>query len=186
MIAYHGTIVGGIKKLMPYANPQAKLKYPCVYLSTNKVFSSIFIWNKKYYFMPFEFRENGMFTYQELFDNCLSEFYSGVSGYIYTCDAEFETDENTEFPNVVISKIPVDIRDIDIVDDAYERILQYERAGLMSISRYKNRSNEQKQSDKNIILGTIKKFELLKGEHPLSELISTKFPELWEESLRSN
>ena len=106
--------------------------------------------------MPFEFREDGMFIYHELFDNCLSEFYNGVNGYIYICDADFETDENTEFPNIVISIIPVDIRDIDIVENAYERILQYERDGMMIINRYENRSDEQKQNDKNIISGVIK------------------------------
>lgn len=40
MIAYHGTIVGNIDVLQPFANPASNLKYPCVYLSTNKALSA--------------------------------------------------------------------------------------------------------------------------------------------------
>ena len=46
MIAYHGTTVGNINTLQPFAHPHSNLKYPCVYLSTNKALSSIYIWEK--------------------------------------------------------------------------------------------------------------------------------------------
>ena len=133
MTAYHGTIVGGLHTLKPHANPHSNLKYPCVYLSTNKALSSIYIWNKGYKWMTFEIREDGMPVYNEAFKDCLLEFYSGVKGYIYTCDADFETDENTAIRHAVIARNPVDILDVDVVDDACERILQYERDGMIII-----------------------------------------------------
>jgi len=118
--------------------------------------------------MTFRIREDGMPVYDESLKNCLLEFYGGVKGYIYTCTGDFETDENTTIKHAVISKEPVNIQDVDIVDDAYERILQYEREGLLIINHFENLSDEQKISDRNMILGAINRLELLKGEHPLS------------------
>ena len=185
MIAYHGTIVGGLYILKPFANIHSNLKYPCVYLSTNKALSSIYIWNKEYKWMTFEIREDGMPIYNESFKNCLFEFYNGVKGYIYKCEANFETDENTTIKHAVISKDPVDIQEVDIVENAYERILQYEKEKSLIINHYENISEEQKRKDKNMILRAIKRLDLLKGEHPLSNFVSIKFPEIWNEALHS-
>ena len=107
MIADHGTVVGGLHTLEPFASPHSNLKYPCVYLSTNKALASIYIWNKAYKWMTFEIREDGIPIYNESFKDCLKQFYEGVKGYIYTCDAEFETDENTKIRHAVISKIEI-------------------------------------------------------------------------------
>ena len=184
MIAYHGTVVAGLRTLKPFASPHSNLKYPCVYLSTNKALSSIYIWNKDYKWMTFEIREDGMPVYNESFKNCLLEFYGGVKGYIYICDADFETDENTTIKHAVISREPVDVLDVDVVNDAYERILQYENDGMLIINRYENLPEEQKSNDRNMVLGAIRRLELLKGEHPLSNFVSSKFPELWDEAHR--
>lgn len=182
MIAYHGTIAGGITELKPFANPYSNLKYPCVYLSTNKALSTIYIWNKEYKWMTFEISENGIPVYNESFKNSLIEFYSGIKGYIYRCDSDFEIDENTTIKYAVISRHFVKILDVDIVEDAYERILQYEKEGLLAINHFENLSEKQKQKDKNMVLGAIKRLNLLKGEHPLSNFVSIKFPEIWEEA----
>ena len=60
MIAYHGTIIGNIDILRPFASPHSNLKYPCVYLSTNKALSAIYIWNQPYKWMTFEIQEDGL------------------------------------------------------------------------------------------------------------------------------
>lgn len=124
MIAYHGTIVGNINVLRPYASPHSSLKYPCVYLSTNKALSAIYVWNKPYKWMTFEISEDGLPVYNESFKNGLYEFYNGVKGYIYTCESDF--DDNTTIKCAVISKNIVPIKNVDVVENAYERILQYE------------------------------------------------------------
>lgn len=185
MIAYHGTIVGGLHTLKPFASPHSNLNYPCVYLSTNKALSSIYIWNKEYKWMTFEIREDGMLVYNESFKNGLLEFYHGVKGYIYSCNGNFEKDENTTIKHAVVSRKNVDIQNVDVVEDAYERIMQYETEGILVINHYKNISDEQKRKDKNMVIGAIKRLELLKGEHPLSSFVSSKFPEFWDEALRN-
>lgn len=182
MIAYHGTIVGNIDVLQPFASPASNLKYPCVYLSTNKALSAIYIWNKPYKWMTFEILEDGLPVYNESFKNGLYEFYNGVKGYIYTCEADFDVDNNTTIKCAVISKAAVPIKCVDVVENAYERILQYEQQGQLKINHFENLSNEQIEKDRSMVIGAIKGLELLKGEHPLSNFVQEKFPAYWEEA----
>jgi len=182
MIAYHRTTVGGMAQLRPFANPHSNLKYPCVYLSTNKALASIYIWKHEYKWMTFEIADDGIPVYNESFEGALREFYGGVEGYIYVCNGEFEVDENTTIKHAVISKATVDIQSVDFVDNAYERILQYEAEGLLRIHHFEERTNRQKERDRNMVLGTIKRLELLKGEHPLSGFVASKFPAIWQEA----
>lgn len=130
-------------------------------------------------------RKELMPVYNESFKNGLLEFYYGVKGYIYICNDDFETDENTTIKYALVSRKTVDIQGVDVVEDAYERIIQYEKEGFLVINHYENLSDEQKRKDKNMILGAIKRLELLKGEHPLSSFVSSKFPEFWDEAMRN-
>ena len=181
MLAYHGTAVRGLQTLTPFANPHSNLKYPCVYPSTNEALASIYIWSRPYKWMTFEIH-NDMPVYNESFEGCLKEFYSGVSGCIYQCDGDFETDENTTIKHAVISKSPVAIKSADLISDAYEHILRSEAEGKLIINHFATRSDEQRQRDRNMVLGAIKRLDLLRGEHILSAFVAEKFPHLWDEA----
>lgn len=186
MVAYHGTTVGNIDILRPFANPQSNLQYPCVYLSTNKALAAIYIWNRPYKWMTFEIQEDGLPVYNESFKNGLYEFYHGVKGYIYTCESsDFEVDDNTTIKCAVISKHTVPIKDVDIVGNAYTRILQYEQQGLLKINHFEELSDAQIRKNKNMVMGAIKRFGLLQGEHPLSGFVKETFPAYWEEALHT-
>ena len=182
MIAYHGTIITGLEALKPFANPHSNLTYPCVYLSTNKALASIYIWEKPYKWMTFEIAEDGTPVYTESFKGALVAFYEGVRGCIYTCDGDFTVDENTTIKHAVIARSAVAVSEIDFVEDAHERILQYEQEGLLRIHRFETLTDQQKEKNRNMILGAIKRFELLKGEHILSDFAAATFPELWREA----
>ena len=184
MIAYHGTVVGGLDVLKPFANPHSNLSYPCVYLSTCKALAAIYIWKHPFKWMTFEIPEDGIPLYNESFQGGLAYFYGGVKGYIYTCRGNFQTDEKTTIRHAVISREPVQVNEVEVVEDAYDHILRCEREGLLRIQHYESLSEEQKQRDRNMVLSTIRRLDLLEGEHPLSPFVSRTFPELWEEALR--
>ena len=164
--------------------PLSNLSYPCVYLSTNKALASIYIWNRPYKWMTFEIREDGLPVYNESFKNGLKELYGGVRGYIYTCQADFSTDAKTNISCAVLSTEPVPVVETDVVEDAYQRIRQYEEEGLLVIHHFESLSEEQRARDKRIVLRAIQRLELLKGEHPLSPFVKEKFPLIWEEAIR--
>jgi len=155
-----------------------------VYLSTNKALASIYIWNRPYKWMTFEIREDGLPVYNESFKNGLKELYGGVRGYIYTCQADFSTDAKTNISCAVLSTEPVPVVETDVVEDAYQRIRQYEEEGLLVIHHFESLSEEQRARDKRIVLRAIQRLELLKGEHPLSPFVKEKFPLIWEEAIR--
>ena len=182
MIAYHGTVVEGLTELKPFANPHSNLKYPCVYLSTNKALASIYIWKHAYKWMTFEIAQDGMPVYTESFAGALHEFYGGVRGCIYTCEGNFEIDENTTIKHAVVCKTAVAVQAADVVENAYERILHYEKEGLLVINHFENLTDEHKRKNRNMVLGAIKRLELLKGEYPLSAFVAAKFPQLWQEA----
>ena len=183
MRAYHGTVHSGLRILKPFCNPHSNLAYPCVYLSTNKALASIYIWNRPYKWTTFEISQDGIPVYDESFENGLYEFYHGVKGVIYSCEGEFHVDERTAISCAVVSRRPVPVSSEDIVEDAYERILQYEAVGLLRINHYDTLSHEQRRRDKSMVLGAIHRLGLLMGEHPLSDFVREKFPALWNEAL---
>ena len=185
MIAYHGTVVGDIQILKPFAHPLSNLQQPVVYLSTIKALSVIYIWNKRYKWMTYEIRDDGMPVYNETFKNGLSYFYSGVKGYIYICDANFYPEKDNTRSNIVISKEPVEIRNVEVVENAYERILKFESERQIVINRFDELSDEIRRREQKMVLDSIRNLELWKMERPLSDFVAEKFPDLWEEALRS-
>ena len=92
-------------------------------------------------------------------------------------------DENTAIRHAVVSREPVAISSADMVENAYERILQYERDGLLKINRYKTLSDKQRRRDRNMILNAIRRENLFTGQHPLAGFVMEKFPDIWEEAL---
>ena len=183
MLAYHGTAVTGLSVLIPFANPLSNLDYPCVYLSVYRALASLYVWNRDFKWMTYGFNQEGIPVYNEYFKDCLSGLYGGVRGCIYECDAEFETDRDTAVRHSVISMVPVEIKGAEVVENAYERILAYEKSGELIINRYESRSEEQKLRDDSMILGEIKSKNMLNGLHPLSRFVKEKFPELWAKVL---
>lgn len=179
---YHGTTVGGLKILKPFASPFSNLKQACVYLSTNKQLSLVYIWNKPFMWMTFELREDGLPIYNESFPNSLKEFYDGVKGYIYTCDGDYSKNNKTGIRCAAVSEKPVPIIDCEVVENAYEKFLEYEKEGSIIINRFESLTQEQHESNKKMVLGAIKGLNLLDGTHPLSSFVNEKFPELWMQS----
>ena len=182
MIAYHGSIVQGLTTLKPFANPVSNLDYAAVYLTTYKPLAAIYIWNKAYKWMNYGFAEDGVPVYTESFPSALKEFYGGVAGSIYTCDGDFVYNPNVRIKIAVVSKNDVVVKDTDVVQNCYARILEYEEQGLLHINRYETLSEQKREAEHRMILSTIKQYKLLQGSHPMAPFVKEKFPEIWEEA----
>ena len=177
MLAYHGTAYAGLKELSPFASPHSNLDYPCVYLTTCKPLAAIYIWTKPYKWMNFGFAQDGHVVYTESFPRAMEEFYGGVAGSIYTCEGAFEFDENAKIKVAVVSRVPVTVLEEDPVPDALERILDYERQGLLELRRYETLSEEQLAAERRMILAAAKR-----SPAPTQAFIKEKFPDIWDEA----
>lgn len=181
-IYYHGTTVPGLTVLKPFASPFSNLKYACVYLSTYKPLAAIYIWNRPYKWFTFDIKEDGTLYYTESFPNNLREFYDGVKGYIYACEGDYSSDSGTGIRYAAISKEPVPVTGCDMVENAYERILQYESEGALILQRFEELTQKEHDMNRKMILNGIRRLNLLEGTHPLSPFVKEKFPDLWAES----
>jgi hypothetical protein len=182
MIAYHGSTVQGLSVLKPFANPISNLDYAAVYLTTYKPLSAIYIWNQPYNWMNYGFADDGLPIYTESFPNALKEFYGGLSGAIYTCEGDFYYDEDAKIKIAVVSKTDVLVKEVEVVQDAYSRIIEYEEQGLLHINRYETLSERKRESEYRMILSTIEDLDLLRSNHPLAPFVREKFPAIWEEA----
>lgn len=179
---YHGTTAGGLSVLKPFISPHANVKEEVVYLSANKAITPLYIWKKEYMWITFHFRDDGMPVYRESYKNALKELYDGVRGYIYTCEGAFSTDNSTGIKVAVTSSVPVPIVDCEVVENAYERIIAFEKSGELIIRRYEELTEQEHESNRKMVQGAIKGLNLLDGVHPLSTFVAERFPELWEEA----
>ena len=182
MICYHGSIVPNLKALLPFKMPQSKMEESCVYFTTYKPLAALYIWSRKYMWLTYGFDKEDNLIYTESHPNALEEFYRDAKGYIYTCDvAESDILENkTGIRIAVAAKGEQKVLECEAVDDAYQKILEYEKAGEIIIRKYGELTPKEHKNNENMILSGIKRLDLLKGEHPLSSFVSYKFPELWE------
>lgn len=177
---YHGTTVGDLKVLKPFAGKYSNLKEACVYFSTNKQLATVYIWNRPYKWMTFAFHKNGTPIYIESFPDSLKEFYGGVKGYIYICEGDFIEEEGIGIKYAAMSRDPVSVVDCQVVENAYELFLQYEQEGTFIINWYENLTSEQHENNRKMVMSAIKRLNLLEGKHPMSGFVQKTFPELWE------
>ena len=81
--------------------------------------------------------KDGRLCLEEYYPNALKETYSGVKGYIYSCDSISTYKElNIQIPNAYISDRPTKVEHCEYVSDAYYEIIKAEQEGLITICRY--------------------------------------------------
>ena len=184
MICYHGSIIPNLKVLLPFKMPHSNMEESCVYFTTYKPLASLYIWPRKYMWLTYGFDKEDNLIYTESHPNALAEFYRDVKGYIYTSDvAKSDILENkTGIRIAVAAKDKQKIMECETVGDAYQKILEYEKAGEIIIRRYDELTPKELQNNESMILSGIKRLSLLEGKHPLSSFVSHKFPELWEKA----
>jgi len=176
MVAYHGTVVEGLSVLKPFANPYSNLDCACVYMTSYKPLAALYIWNKHYRWMNYGFADDGLPLYTESFPSALKEFYGGVSGCIYACEGNFEYNPDVKIKIAVVSQNEVPIREIDVVENCYDRIIEYENKGLIHIRRFGELTDAERDSERRMILSTIKRENLTSNDnHPMAAFVREKF-----------
>ena len=132
---YHGTIVGDLTELKPFAIGNANLKEPVVYLTTNKQLALHYIKDRTESPM-LKICEDGKLIFQEMFSGALEFLYKGKSGYIYHCIGNYEINRNVGVMYTATPNRPVPISDYEYIDDVYEKITKYEETGMFLYEKY--------------------------------------------------
>lgn len=189
---YHGTIVGGIKELTPYANPDSNLKEPLVYLTTSKQLALHYIMDRvnRIGSSPMlNIRQDGVLVFQEMFSGALEHIYKGLSGYIYHCVGSYHINTEAKVHTCATSSEPVPVTDVEFIPDVYERIIEYGKYGMFVYEKYEDLPRHRHDIIRGWVLRWLKDSDIPNNpEHPEYKIYQERWPLYLKEAevLRNN
>ncbi len=182
---YHASRTEGIKILEPrISNHHRPLVYfskkrenVLVYLSNaiqkfclENGFENPGVWTK---WAAYGFDPGGIQRIEEYYPGATEETFKGVSGYIYSASDVKDCGFEVKIPDAVTSDKPVEVISCEFVPDAYEAILEAEKAGLVRILRYKDVTPKGHEWIKNTIR---EEFKTAAADYRF--FLKAKFPEI--------
>lgn len=180
MKLYHGSNVENIKTLNPVLSNHGK---PLVYLTDNYTLAILYAHNpikRPGGFFTYKFDKQGKLNYDEYFDNQLEVMYKGVSGYVYTINAnENEYTKLDKMYWVYTTESNVPTNSVEYIEDLYLKILQCEKAGDIIINRYSTMDEETKQKWRSIVIKDIENKDLKNNmDSSYAQFLHKHFPDL--------
>lgn len=189
---YHGSKTTGIKIIKPNLSIHGK-EY--TYLTTSKVVALIYTVNaiESFYednnitkpssFQPwysYGFNKNLIPVIDEYYPNATYETYSNKSGYIYICKEPTEYTNETNIHCAITTPEEIVVIKEIYIPNVYEKLLEYEKEGLLKIRKYEETSKEYLDKIYSYITDDIKKYKLLEeSSSNYSIFVRTKFPFLF-------
>lgn len=187
---YHASPTGGIERLEPRVSNHG---VPLIYFSRKRENVLVYLSNavEKYCretgfvydgpwqkWGPYGFDKNGVQRLEEYYPNALEKTYRGVSGYIYRASRIAEADFELSIPDAAVSCTPVDVDGVEFVPDAYEAILQAEKAGLLTVLRYEDMPERMQAWNRK----TIREEYAAAGDHPeYRHFLKGNFPDILQD-----
>lgn len=184
---YHASPVKGITQLEPRISNHG---IPLIYFSTKRENVLVYLSNsiEKYCkdtgftydgkwqkWGPYGFNKDGRQQLEEYYPNALESTYKGVSGYIYIAESITDSGFEVRIPDAATSSLPVAVTGVEFVPDAYEAILQAERDGLITITRYEEVSEKMKEWNAKTI---VEEYENAADHPEYRHFLRGNFPDL--------
>ncbi|MDR3149487.1 MAG: hypothetical protein LBT88_05685 [Oscillospiraceae bacterium] len=186
MTFYHGSSVGGLKELIPFAKSGSNLKEPLVYMTSSRQLAAHYIWNTGKYPIKspmLDIRPDGTLVFQEMFSGALEYFYKGLCGWIYKCEGDYQYNDKTGVCTTATSADPVPVVSAEFVEDVYEHIISYAEQGKFVYERFESLRSYRHDIIRGIIYRSIKNDNLFNNHtHPNYTFIPDKYPQYWEEA----
>ena len=166
---YHASPIKGITRLEPRVSNHG---IPLIYFSKKRENVLVYLSNavEKYCrdtgfiydgkwekWGPYGFGRDGRQRLEEYYPNALINTYKGVSGYIYSVETIEKSGFDLQIPDAAASSTPADVVSVEFIPDAYEAILQAERAGLITILRYEQMPAKMREWSATVYNGRIRK-----------------------------
>ena len=166
MKLYHGSSVPGITQLKPFLtgpdNP--------VCLTHNAAMATLYTHNplpRPLGWFPYDWDKEGNLHYKEYYPDAMADIYKGHSGYVYTCEGDFDLPHPDKMPWVYLSTEPVAVSNCRFIPDIYEELLTLEQAGRLTVHRYETLAEGQLAWIRQMVEQQIDSFHL--RDNPDSE-----------------
>lgn len=179
---FHGSRTGGITLLEPRL---ADHERPYIYFSTIEVVAAFYLCNaveRPYYWFPYGFSEEGIPVYDELYPDALREVSEGISGFIYTVEAE--ESEILPFKNIPCARlgtVPFKVKSCKEIPDAYALLMNYVKDGRLTVGKFEDKSEKELNWYYNKILEYISEKDMIKTpDCSYAKFVREKFPFVWE------
>lgn len=185
---YHGSTVGGLTELIPFAKSSSNLKEAAVYLTTSKQLALHYILdgkNRPPKTPMLKIREDGVLVFQELFSGALEFLYKGLSGYIYHCVGDYKLNEEVKVITCATSEVPVPVKDCEYIEDVYERIMEYKKYGMFIYEKYEELPRWRHSIIRGLVMNGIKDI-ITNPDHPEYKLTQERYPQYWKEAIALN
>lgn len=173
-ILYHCSPVPGIKTLEPRQTEFfGKPKQVCL----TSLPAMAILYGVKHFEYTYGYRDEKLY-YQEYFPGALREIYRGKTAYLYICRLEDDM-SRTSIPNEYASYRPVEVEREETVTDVYEALLEQERLGALSITRFEDLSLKTREWIVRVEKETILENGLLGADSPFARYMREKYPQSW-------
>lgn len=173
---YHGSPTANIEQLKPATSNHQK---SLVYVSTNEVVATFYMVNINFY--PYGFsKDSNIPVYTEYYKDALKDIYLNKTGYLYECEDIGFVDNPTNIRCAFTCEQPVPIKSCIVIEDIYNKLVEYERVGRLIIKHYEELNIEQLENIQEMIVSEILSEKLLTKTTDYSIFIKDRFPEAWE------
>lgn len=140
---YHGSATPGISALEPRSRLHGT-ELQVVYLTDCAPYALLYVWDEGKHCGADKhvtaWVEKGIAHYEEQFPDQLQVFYRGVSGWLYAAEESCRAQTLTGRQNLYYAPENVTVGMAEFVPDVYERLLAYERDGLLVVRRFREQT----------------------------------------------
>ena len=165
MIFYHGTQDPKLRKLLVNKKSTRKDDQGNIFLTTD--YACAFMYAAAP-IRSFVYRDGKLYL-REHGKDFLKKLYEGHDCYIFTIELEGakQVDHSTGKVFIYDKDIELDVEKREYIPDAYEKMLELEKQGILGVERWEDYSDEQKQKiRKNLIDGYTPYMEDMKNRFP--------------------
>ena len=173
---YHCSPTAGVTMLHPH-KPEAFDKPAKVYLTT--LLPMALMYSVRNYEYTYGYDKNGRIYFAEYFPPALEILYRGRHASLYLCNPTHI--ESTEIPNEVVSESAVPVVEEIHIPDAYEALLEQERAGNLLIYRYEVLSPAMLGWIRKVQRDEILQSGLLYAHNAKAAYYRTYYPDSWND-----
>lgn len=183
---YHGSPIKGLNVLMPKITSYKK---PYIFFATNEVVATFYMVHpvkKPYGWYSYGFdKESKIPVYFEYYPNALKDVHFHKTGYLYECDDIPNAGNPTKINCAYVCEQPIKIDRYAVVNDVYEKLLEYEESGKLIIRRYNTLTEKQRENCRKMIRNEIMKYDLLhKTNDCYADFLKSRFPIIWDSTLK--
>ncbi len=178
MTYYHCSPTTGLTLLNP-RKPESFDKPAKVYLTT--LLPMALMYSVRNYEYTYGYNKNGQIYFDEYFPNALEILYRGRKASLYLCAPEHT--KPTEIPHEAVCDCAVSIIEEIHIPDAYEALLEQERAGSLLIHRFETLSPAMLDWIKEVQTDEILQSDLLHTRGPKADYYRTHYPESWNAAI---